>query len=274
MRMRMLVGAFTASSFLATAAAASPSRILVLEGLDLPPHMAEFHARVRGALETSARQTGRDVVATSGSDSCATPDCFRGVARAAGATEVIAIAGGRNDYEGYRLEVQLRRRDGTQVASESGGCNVCSGPEMVAAAESLGRRLLSRSPPEATQPSPLTAGKPALTHPGHPTPARSASASRFVLARDLAVGGLGIVAIAVGAYLWRLDGHPAGCETSAVGETACPRVYSTATLGMSLLIAGGVAAALGAVLVVHDTHESHVDLAIGPGSLALRGAFP
>ena len=43
----------------APAAAGEPTRLLVLEGLDLPDDMADVHGRIRKELETIARAEGR-----------------------------------------------------------------------------------------------------------------------------------------------------------------------------------------------------------------------
>src|SRR6266508_1486855 len=69
----------------AAPAAAAGSRTVVLEGLDLPGHMAEYHDRTRTALEGVVRGNGRAVVSGEGPRWCTTPDCFRAVARAADA---------------------------------------------------------------------------------------------------------------------------------------------------------------------------------------------
>ena len=95
----------------------------------------------------------------------------------------------------------------------------------------------------------------------------------MMIARDAAIGGIGLAAVVAGAYLWHLDGRPTACETSAAGETACPRIYNTELIGVPLLFAGAIGAAAGTLLVVHDVHVRHLDVAFGPGTVAIWGQF-
>jgi hypothetical protein len=269
---RKLGGALAILVMSGGAAAAAPTRarIVVLEGMDLPPHMASFHSKVEQGLEAVAREQGREVVAaTAGTRWCNSADCFRATSAASGAAEVIAVGGGRNEYEGYRLEVELRRSNGELMDKETGGCNLCSGPEMVTAAETLARQLLVRAPVpmgEVVATAPTVVAAPTV-------PAPAATTSSPWLGRGAVVAGGGLAAVLAGAYLWHLDGESTGCESNGVGGIACPSRFSTARLGIPLTIVGALGVVAGTLLVVHDVRAAHTGLAVGPGSLALVGSF-
>ena len=254
---------------LAPAARAAAPRIVVLEGLDLPGHMSEFHARTREALEAVARAQGREVVPPEGARWCSTAECFRAAARAAGAREVVTIRGGRNESEGYQLELELRHSDGEPLARQAGSCDVCSGPEMVALAEKLGRVLLSAPPPqEPLAPAPVLVTTPAAPTLGVPETGRGGA-----LWLGVGTGAAGLVVSGVGAYLWHMNGGDADCRSNEVGGNICLSRYNTARLGIPLVVTGAVGVALGSVLVIHAFRMRHTGVAVGPSSLALVGRF-
>jgi hypothetical protein len=252
----------------APAAAAAPTRLLVLEGLDLPDDMANVHGRIRKDLETIAGAEGREVVAGSETRWCSTADCFRMTAQSAGAGEVLSIRGGRNEYEGYQLAIELRRADGNLVATEAGSCNVCSGPEMVTLAQSLGRRLLAAAPP--VEPPTILTPAPMLVTPAPIPPPRNGPNS---VVAGLAIASAGLVAVVAGGYLWHLDGSTVDCESNGVGGQTCPSVYRTERFGIPLTVVGAAGLVVGTVFVVRAASVGHTRLVGGPGSVALLGSF-
>ena len=232
----LLIGGF----FAVPVASAAPTRIVILDGVDLPSHMANFQDKIRLALESAAIEKGREVVNSAGTGWCATVECFRGVARATGAAEVMTIAGGRNEYEGWRLEIEIRRADGEVRIKEAGGCNICSGQEMVASAGMLARGIFARAPAEiAEQAAPATVALPPVPTPvpvpmppSVPPSPESTRSTGGDLIRDSAIGGVGVLAASAGVYLWWLNDRDADCETSAAGESVCPTRYRTARIGI------------------------------------------
>jgi hypothetical protein len=273
----LLIGGFLA----APVASAAPTRVVIEEGLDLPPHMANFHDKVRSALAEVATEKGRELVISTGPAWCTTPACFRDVARAAGAAEVLTVAGGRNEFEGWRLEIGLRRKDGEVRINDVGGCNICSGSEMVEWARKLAVGIFDRVPVELAPPdqaaSPLTI-RPSETPVGHTMlgiagPVAPKAPGDRNLGRDSAIAGAGILATGAGIYLWWLNGTGVDCESGPVGARACPREYRTGRLGIPLVAVGAALAVIGAIAISRDLRLPSTNVAIGPGTLALEGRF-
>ena len=273
----LLIGGFLA----APVASAVPTRVVIQEGLDLPPHMVDFHDKVRSALAAVAAEKGREIVISTGPSLCTTPACFRDVVRAGGAAEVLTVAGGRNEYEGWRLEIGLRRKDGEVRIKEAGGCNICSGSEMVESARKLAIRVFERAPLELAPPdqaaSPSTIGLSGMPV-GHSKldiagPVAPKARGDSNLARDSAVAGAGILASGAGIYLWWLNGKGVDCESGPVGERVCPTQYRTARIGIPLLAVGAALAVIGAIAISRDLRLPSTSVAIGPGALALEGRF-
>jgi hypothetical protein len=246
---------------------------VVLEGLDLPTHMTPFHARVRAALEAAAADRGRQVASSPGPTWCATPDCFRSVARSAGASEVMTIGGGRNEEDGYRLTIELWRGDSERL-KDTGGCDFCMGPDMVDSAGNLARRVLARVPAAMT----LALG--AASPPAPTSPALGVSDGKVLspapgarLPLHIALAVAGALAIASGAVLWSSNGKLEDCESSPAGTTVCRREARTARVGIPLLVAGAAAAGVGTVLTICDVRARRVGVEIGPGTVAVVGNF-
>lgn len=273
----LLIGGFLA----APVASAAPTRVVIQEGLDLPPHMADFHDKVRSALAAVAAEKGRAVASSTGPSWCRTPACFREVARAAGAVEVLTVAGGRNEYEGWHLEIGLRREDGEVRINDLGGCNICSGSEMVESARKLTVRVFERAPVELVQPD--HAASPSTIHPsempvGHSTlgiagPVAPKARVDSNLARDSAIAGAGVVAAGAGFYLWWLNDTGADCESAPMSERVCPTQYRTARIGIPLVAVGAALALIGAIAISRDLRLRSTSVAIGPGALVLKGRF-
>lgn len=273
----LIIGGFLA----APVASAAPARLVIQDGLDLPPHMADFHDRMRSALASVATEKGRQIVISSGHSSCTTPACFRDVAHAAGAAEILTVAGGRNEYEGWHLEIGLRRKNGELRVNEAGGCNVCSGSEMVDSARKLAVRVFDQAPVEV---APLDqSASSSTTHPsgipvrhsalGIAGPGGTRAPDAGHLARDGGIAGAGILATGAGIYLWWLNGTGVDCESGPVSERVCPVQYRTARIGIPLVTVGLAIAVMGAIAISRDLRLPSTSVAIGPGALALEGSF-
>jgi hypothetical protein len=272
----LLVGGF----FVVPVAFAAPTRIVILDRLDLPSHMANFQDKVRVALESAAIEKGREVVNPVGTGWCATVECFRGVARATGAAEVMTIAGGRNEYEGWHLEIEIRRADGEVRIEEAGGCNICSGPEMVASAGLLARGIFARAPAEiAEAAAPAMVALPSvptpvpMLPPSVPASPESTRSTGDDLLRDSVIAGAGVLAASAGVYLWWLNDRDADCEANPARENVCPTRYRTARIGIPLTVAGAAAVAVGTIMIIRDLRSRSTGVAIWPGAFALVGRF-
>ena len=255
---------------------ASASDIVILDGLGLPGHMAEVHGRALSALEAAANRSGRTVVKAVGPAWCSAAECFRLVAVGSGATEIMAVSGERTDSEGWRLAIEVRSRDGALRATRTGGCDVCSGSELVTAVGDLATGVLSLAQasrdPHAAQPA-LPAATAVANSPGLTSSDDGPPASANHLMRNVAIAGAGVLGAAAGGILWWLDGRGTDCEADAAGPTVCPAGYRTAAIGIPVMIAGAALAVAGVVLIVREHGPRAAQLAIGPGALRLEAKF-
>jgi hypothetical protein len=255
---------------------ASASGVAILDGLGLPVHMAEVHARVLSALEAEATRSGRAVVKAMGPGWCTSVECFRQVAVGSGANEIMAVSGERTDSEGWHLAIEVRSGDGVLRATRTGGCDVCSGSELVTAVGDLARGVLSLADapgdPHMAHP-PLAAVTVAANSPELASPPGGPPVSGNHLIRNVALTGAGAVGVAAGGVLWWLDGHGTDCEADPVGPTVCPAGYRTVAIGVPVMIAGAALALAGVVLIVREHGAQAAQLAIGPGAMRLEAKF-
>ena len=182
----------------------------VLDRLELPASLGEFHAKLRTSLEALVREQGLEVVdAPAVSANCRSTSCEEDRLTASGASHVLFIEGSRNDY-GFSLDITLRGVAGEDSEKAQGWCNFCTGPQMVTAAENVARPLVVHL---AVRPERVPGGVAAA--PGASTGAAAEGNGGSGLARVLlgagvaAVGAAGIVA---GSFTW----HRAGTETDCV----------------------------------------------------------
>jgi hypothetical protein len=255
---------------------ASAGDIVILDGLGLPVHMAEVHGRVRSALEAAATRSGRTVVKAMGPGWCTSVECFRQVAVGSGATEIMAVSGERTDSEGWRLAIEVRSGDGALRATRTGGCDVCSGSELVTAVGDLATGVLSLAQasgdPHATQLA-LPAAAAVANSQGPASQEGGSPGTGDHLMRNVAIAGAGALAAAAGAILWWLDGRGTDCDADPLGPTVCPAGYRTAAIGIPVTIAGAALAVAGVVLIVREHGARAAQLAIGPGALRLEATF-
>jgi len=212
------------------------ARVTVLDRLDLPASLGEFHGKLRTALEGLVREQGLDVVAEPAVPAnCGSTNCAEDLLRASGASHVLFVEGSRNDY-GFSLDITLRGVSGDDSEKAQGWCNFCTGPQMVTAAENVARPLVvhlaarpERVPGIATGTTGASGAELAAGNGGG-----GKSSTRVALSW---VGiGVGVAAIVAGSVLMHLNDHPT-CTTSQPGEQ-CPNLYATMSGGIGLLGAG------------------------------------
>ena len=117
------------------------ARVTVLDRLELPASLGEFHAKLRTSLEALVREQGLEVIdAPAVSANCRSTSCEEDRLTASGASHVLFIEGSRNDY-GFSLDITLRGIAGEDTEKAQGWCNFCTGPQMVTAAENVARPL-------------------------------------------------------------------------------------------------------------------------------------
>ena len=261
--------AAAASSTAAAERAAGPrARVTVLDRLELPASLGEFHGKLRTSLEALVREQGLEVVtAPAVPANCGSTSCAEDLLRSSGASHVLFVEGSRNDY-GFSLDITLRGVAGEDSEKAQGWCNFCTGPQMVTAAENVARPLvvhLAARPERAPGSAPGTPGL---------TPAGGAKEGGSALPRVLlgaGVAAIGAAAIVAGSFTWHRAGSDAGCQPVEGGAIVCPDAYGGKGLGIGMVIGGAVAAGVGAYLMIFSGSSTHV--AVGPNGVTVAGRF-
>ena len=261
--------AAAASSTPTAERAAGPrARVTVLDRLELPASLGEFHGKLRTSLEALVREQGLEVVtAPAVPANCGSTSCAEDLLRSSGASHVLFVEGSRNDY-GFSLDITLRGVAGEDSEKAQGWCNFCTGPQMVTAAENVARPLvvhLAARPERAPGTAP---GTPSLT------PAGGAKEGGSTLPRVLlgaGVAAIGAAAIVAGSFTWHRAGSDANCQPVADGSIVCPDAYGGKGLGIGMVIGGAVAAGVGAYLMIFSGSSTHV--AVGPNGVTVAGRF-
>jgi hypothetical protein len=247
-------------------------RVVVAEALDLPPSLDEFHGKIRAAIETLVHDAGLGLaVPPPGSAArCTTRDCLKELALTVGATDVLAVSGSRNDVQGFALALELWNAARDEGAKSQGWCNFCTGPQMVTAAQDLGRPLLAQLAARAGATPPAVVAGTNLA-PTSDAASSGRSSTRTVLSW---VGiGVGAAAVAAGVFLIAKGGDG---TCSAAAGVECPNNYPSTGVGFAVVGAGLVAAGAGVWGLLATPSEPpalHARLDIGPGWLNLRGTF-
>jgi len=257
----------------AAGAASNPrARVVVAEALDLPPSLDEFHGKIRAAIETLIHDAGLTLaLPPPGSAArCTTRDCLKELALTVGATDVLAISGSRNDVQGFALALELWNASSDESAKSQGWCNFCTGPQMVTAAQDLGRPLL-------TQLATKAGATPAVVAPGtNLAPGADASSGRSSTRTALSWVGIGVgaAAVAIGVFLIAKGGE--GTCDKAPGQTTCQNNYPATGVGFAVAGVGLLSAAAGVWGLLATSSEppvSRARLDLGPGWLNLKGTF-
>jgi hypothetical protein len=274
-RLGLLIGAL----FVAWPGPAMAGGIVILDGLALPDHMSEVHERIRSALDSAASTSGRQVVPGIGPGWCASADCFRAVGAASGAREIMAVSGSRNETEGWRIAIEVRGSDGVVRGRREGGCDVCSGGDLVASAGALATSVLAlvgsgAADHAATAPlvSTRAPGAPEIP-PGRTSSNGSTPMATNNLSRNVAIVGVGVAGAVAGGLLWWLNGRGSDCETDPIGGSRCPAEYRTARFGIPILAGGAAIALAGVILIAREPGSRSAALGLGPGALVLAGRF-
>src|SRR5438477_426022 len=75
------------------------ARVTVLDRLELPASLGEFHGKLRTALEALVREQGLELVAEPAvAANCGSTNCAEDQLRASGASHVLFVEGSHNDY--------------------------------------------------------------------------------------------------------------------------------------------------------------------------------
>jgi hypothetical protein len=259
----------------ASTAAAAPehpvgprARVTVVDRLELPASLGEFHGKLQAALEALVREQGLEVVAEPAIPAtCGSTNCGEELLAASGASHVLFVEGSRNDY-GFSLDLTLRGVSGDESEKAQGWCNFCTGPQMVTAAENVARPLivhLAVRPERASGSASGTAGGPgAAADEGK----RSSGVARVLFGAGLAA--VGAASVVVGSVTW----HRAGEQTDCFGTGSshdCAQVYGGRNLGIGMVAGGAILTGVGAYLMIFTGSKTTV--AAGPGGVSVAGKF-
>jgi hypothetical protein len=250
---------------------ASPrGRVTVLDRLELPASLGEFHAKLRTALEALVREQGLEVVpAPTVPANCGSASCAEDRLRSSGASHVLFIEGSRNDY-GFSLDITLRGVAGGDSEKAQGWCNFCTGPQMVTAAENVARPLVVHLAARPDRAPGVAPGAPRanLTAPGDDR--RASNLTRVLLGAGLvAAGGASIVA---GSFTWNRAGSITDCVPAPEGGTpVCREIYGGKNLGIGMVIGGAILAGVGGYLMMFTGTKAQ--LAVNPGGVSVAGTF-
>ncbi|HXU01348.1 MAG TPA: hypothetical protein VN903_10165 [Polyangia bacterium] len=243
------------------------ARVAVVDKLDLPASLGEFHGKLRTSLEALVREQGLDVVNVEAlSTLCTDPDCQKQL-RDAGASHALYVEGSRNDY-GFSLDITLRGVGGEDSEKAQGWCNFCTGPQMVTAAENVARPLVVHLAARPERAPGIASG--GSLAPAGASEAKGGSAMPRVLL-GAGVAAVGAAAIVAGSFTWHRAGSDANCQPVEGGEIVCPDVYGGKGLGIGMVIGGAVAAGIGAYLMIFSGSSTHV--AVGPSGVTVAGRF-
>ena len=244
------------------------ARVTVLDRLELPASLGEFHGKLRTALEALIREQGLEIVETPPvRASCTAASCAEDSLRASGASHVLFVEGSRNDY-GFSLDITLRGVASDDSEKAQGWCNFCTGPQMVTAAENVARPLvvhLAARPDRA----PGTAAAPGTTLTAPAGEGKGgAPVTRVVIGAGLAA--VGVAAVVAGSFTWKRADTDADCMPymDHTGNT-CVSTYGGRTLGIGMVVGGAIATGVGAYLMLF--RDTHVE--VGPSSVAVAGKF-
>ncbi len=267
------------------AAEASPRTVVVgvASAAPAPSRAAIEREVVRGLGDPGLRVVRADRALL---DACDTPGCFKMVAAKyeaaflVRATVEVALAAGKNAAKQADYTLRVEGLDATTgeaaVTPQEASCPQCRPSEAEETAYLLAaqlRRSLMLLP--QPQPSAPTVRPPdlALRDPRRqpdvvvPAPAAARGKTASAWKTPVGIGALiaGAGAVALGGYYVSLDGK---CE-----DGACTRLYSSATLGWTVVGLGGAALVAGAVLLIPWPSSRDTTVAVGPASISLRGFF-
>ena len=199
----------------AAAAAERPTgpraRVALVDKLELPASLAEFHGKLRTALEALVREQGLEVVIVppTPAGGCTTPDCQKDQMRDAGASHVLFVEGSRNDY-GFSLDITMRGVAGEDSEKAQGWCNFCTGPQMVTAAENVARPLVVHLAARPDRAPGAASGAPGTNLNAQAGEGKSGSKmARVLLGAGLAA--VGAAAVVNGSVIWNRAGDETDC---------------------------------------------------------------
>jgi hypothetical protein len=258
-------------------AAPSRPRVVVTEAraVDLGP---VGPGAVRAAVEDALKAQDAEVVAgsllTPAQASCATPQCFAGLTRTTGATQVVLVDITTASDEDYDVQLRLwEAASGRVVDEDRVRCKLCAAQEVVNTVREQAGLLWARyshAAGTAPLPGPRADLPPSIgvTSPHPPGQSEPASA-RWVEWTPVAVGGAAVV---VGAILV-IAGDRSQC--SNVPEGTCGQKINYAKPGWWLGGVGGAVALIGGGVLTYQwiAGRHRTTVGVGLSGLSIGGVF-
>jgi hypothetical protein len=250
----------------ALAAPPAPAKVAIVNAVELPPNLADMRAKLTADLGAAIQQRGCQP-ASSG-DACIDTDCIKALTARSGATDVLIVTGGKNDFLGYRIDIRLWNANTGREDHSSPECNTCSVSQMIENVVRAAGPLLDRLPDLHSMVAPIPAAVPPVvgTTPGAGPPSARSPAR---LALGFSLIGAGAIAGAAGVVLWTRDGDPTNCGSDQV----CARVYDTRTPGIALTVAGVVSAGLGTAVLLMRSENRPIAVSLTPSGLSIAGTY-
>ncbi len=267
LRLLMIVPVIISSSR-AFAGPPVEARVAVVNAVDLPPNLTDLRSKLTADLGAALKQRGFDSAPSA--DSCVDQVCIKTLAGGLGASDVLVVTGGKNDFLGYRIELRLWNASTGREERSSPECNTCSASQMIENVVRAAGPLFDRLPELHASIAPLPpAPAPSIGTSPPPVAAPSVGRSPARLALGLSLIGAGVIAGGSGIFLWARDGEQANCGSGQV----CARVYDTRTPGITLTIAGVLAAGVGTAVLLMTPEKRSIALSVSPSALSIAGTY-
>jgi hypothetical protein len=244
------------------------ARVTVVDRLELPASLGEFHGKLQTALEALVREQGLEVVAEPRIPAtCGSSNCGEELLAASGASHVLFVEGSRNDY-GFSLDITLRGVSGDESEKAQGWCNFCTGPQMVTAAENVARPLVVHLAARPDRAAGVASGTAGGAGAAGDEGKRGSGVARVLFGAGLAA--VGAASVVVGSVTWHRAGEQTDCFIGSNGHD-CAQVYGGRNLGIGMVAGGAVLTAVGAYLMIFTGSKTTV--AAGPGGVSVAGKF-
>jgi|GEM_PF-6555711 hypothetical protein len=260
-------------------AATAAEKYLVLEKpLDFRVEESE---RVMLAITQGLLAAGCEVVVKKEGrgDACTTPACWRNVAAAANATDLLIVSGGHEEF-GWRLSLEHRNAAGGIVERPSQVCHFCQVPAMAEWAQAAvkgtvntarAERLAAIPAPKPAPPQPTTTAPAAAV--SKPPLTTSTPASRSFRWVPWAVGATGALVLGYGAWALHKDGEKTGsCGLSSAGQKSCDE-YDWKARGLGGVIGGGALLVTGVIWVLLTSFDSPPPVSVSATDVTLTVRF-
>jgi hypothetical protein len=282
----------------ASAHAAAGERLLVVDDVSLTPGLEKSNARQKmlDAVTATVTQHGWQPVVSA---TCHDFTCVGPAAAATPANYALILTAWLKPSDDGVVATDLQAglwRDGAVIArwteedekaeaekTPAGffiSCappnGLCTAPLLISKFQQYSARLLEaesaaiqkRGTTDALAAKPPVAvAAPVVTTPAAPASSQSSGVGRVV---GWSLVGIGGAALATGISLWALDGHGAG---KCAGTAPVCDVYDTRTPGIVLTAVGVAGVVAGGLLVWRAESDRGPQVAVGLGSLLLRGRF-